>query len=180
MSETRIAARYAKSLMELAIEKELLEQVNYDMRTLHSVTAENHALVNVLDSPIIKSDKKAGIMSSIFGNSFNKLTMMFIEQVVKKRREHFLPMIAEEFARQYNQRNGIQTATVTSATPLSEGMMASVKEFIEKETNTRVELKTTVNPGIIGGLVIRIEDSLYDSSIAKKLNQLRKELIHQN
>lgn len=180
MSEIRIAARYAKSLMELAIEKGLLEQVNYDMRSLHSITAENPSLVNVLDSPIIKSDKKAAIMSSVFGNGFNKLTMMFIDQVVKKRREHFLPMIAEEFARQYNLRNGIQTATVTSASVLSEGMMASVKEFIEKETNARVELKTTVNPGIIGGLVIRIEDSLYDSSIAKKLNQLRKELIHQN
>jgi F-type H+-transporting ATPase subunit delta len=92
----------------------------------------------------------------------------------------FLPLIAEEFARQYNVRNGIQTATVTSATPLNAGMQASVKEFIEKETNARVDLKTLVNPDIIGGLVIRIEDSLYDSSIAKKLNVLRKELIHQN
>jgi F-type H+-transporting ATPase subunit delta len=180
MSEIRIAARYAKSLMELAIEKGLLEQVNYDMRTLQQVTKDNYELLNVLNSPIIKSDKKAAIMNGIFGNTFNKLTTMFIEQVVRRRREMFLPLIAEEFARQYNVRNGIQTATVTSAAALDAGMQASVKEFIEKETNARVDLKTLVNPDIINGLVIRIEDNLYDASIAKKLNVLRKELIHQN
>ncbi|HYG14770.1 MAG TPA: ATP synthase F1 subunit delta [Bacteroidia bacterium] len=180
MSDIRIASRYAKSLMDLAIEKGLLEQVNLDMRTLQTVAKENSSLVNVFDSPVIKSDKKAAIVHGVFGNTFNKLTMMFADQVVKKRREMYLPLIAQEFVKQYNQRNGIQTATVTSATALSEGMKASVKEFIEKETNSRVDLKTMVNPDIIGGLVIRIEDTLYDSSIAKKLDQIKKELIHQN
>ena len=180
MSEIRIAARYAKSLMELAIEKGLLEQVNFDMRTLQNVCKQNHDLVNVLKSPIIKSDKKASVMQGIFGNTFNKLTLLFIDTVVRKRREMFLPLIADEFIKQYNAHNGISLATVTSATTLTAGMQASVKEFIEKETNARVELKTQVNPDIIGGLVIRIEDNLYDSSIAKKLNTLKKELIHNN
>lgn len=180
MSEIRIAARYAKSLMELAIEKGLLEQVNFDMRTLQSVCKNSPDLVNVLKSPIIMSDKKIAVLTGVFGNTFNKLSMMFLEQVTKKRREMFLPLIAEQFAKQYNTHNGISFATVTSASLLTEGMQASVKEFIEKETNARVELKTIVNPDIIGGLVIRIEDNLYDSSIAKKLNILKKELIHQN
>ena len=180
MSDIRIASRYAKSLMDLAIEKGLLEQVNLDMRTMQTVAKENPSLVNVFDSPVIKSDKKAAIVHAVFGNTFNKLTMIFADQVVKKRREMYLPLIAQEFVKQYNQRNGIQTATVTSAAALSDGMKASVKEFIEKETNARVDMKTVVNPDIIGGLVIRIEDSLYDSSIAKKLDQIKKELIHKN
>lgn len=180
MSETRIAARYAKSLMELAIEQDLLEQVNFDMRSLQAVTKQSPDLVNMLKSPIIKSDKKASILEGVFGKSFNKLTQAFVNTVVRKRREMYLPLIAQEFSKQYNQRNGISAATVTSATALTEEMTASVKEFIEKETNSRIDLETQVNPDIIGGLVIRIEDSLYDSSIAKKLNLLKKELIHQN
>jgi F-type H+-transporting ATPase subunit delta len=180
MSEIRIAARYAKSLMELAIEQDLLEQVNFDMRSLQAVTQQSPELVSMLKSPIIKANKKADVLNGIFSKGFNKLTQSFIDTVVSKRREMFLPLIAQEFAKQYNQRNGVSSATVTSATPLTEGMQASVKEFIEKETNTRVDLKTQVNPDIIGGLVIRIEDDLYDSSIAKKLNILKKELIHQN
>lgn len=180
MSEIRIAARYAKSLMELAVEKDLLEQVNFDMRSLQAVAKQNPDLVNMLKSPVIKADKKTAVMQAVFGNSFNKLTQMFVDIVIRKRREMFLPLIASEFAKQYNQRNGIASATVTSAAPLTDGMQASVKEFIEKETNARVDLKTQVNPDIIGGLVIRIEDNLYDSSIAKKLNLLKKELIHQN
>lgn len=180
MSEIRIAARYAKSLMELAQEKGLLEQVNYDMRNLQIVVKENPALLNVLKSPIIKSDKKAAVMNAVFGNTFNKLTMLFIDKVTSRRREMLLPLMAEEFLRQYNVLNGIQSATVISASVLNAGMQAAVKEFIEKETNGRVDLKAVVNPDIIGGLVIRIEDSLYDSSIAKKLNRLKKELIHQN
>lgn len=180
MSDIRIAARYAKSLMELAIEKSLLEQVNFDMRSLQTVTKQNTDLVNVLKSPIIMADKKTAIMQALFANSFNKLTNMFIETVIRKRREMYLPLIAQEFAKQYNQLNNISTATVTSATPLDANVQASVKEFIEKETNARIDLKTQVNPDIIGGLVIRIEDNLYDASIAKKIKTLRKELIHQN
>ena len=68
MSEIRIAARYAKSLMELAIEKGLLEQVNFDMRTLQSVCKKSPDLVNVLKSPIIKSDKKIAVLTGVFGN----------------------------------------------------------------------------------------------------------------
>lgn len=180
MSDIRIAARYAKSLMELAVEQDLLAQVNLDMRSLQAVSQQNPDLVRMLKSPIIKPDKKSAILKEVFSKSFNKLTQAFIETVVRKRREMFLPLIAQEFGKQYNQRNGISTATVTSATALTEGMQASVKEFIEKETNTRIDLTTKVDPNIIGGLVIRIEDNLYDSSIANKLNRLKKELIHQN
>lgn len=180
MSEIRIAARYAKSLMELAIDQDLLAQVNLDMRSLQAVMQQSPDLVSMLKNPIIKSDKKTLVLRELFSKGFNKLTQSFIETVVDKRREMFLPIITQEFAKQYNQRNGVSAATVTSATPLTEGMQASVKEFIEKETNARVDLKTLVNPDIIGGLVIRIEDDLYDSSIAKKLNVLKKELIHHN
>ncbi len=180
MSEIRIAARYAKSLMELAVEQDILAQVNLDMRSLQAVMQQSPDLVSMLKNPIIQPAKKTTVLSTLFSKDFNKLTQNFIETVVRKRREMFLPIITQEFAKQYNQRNGISAATVTSATPLTESMHASVKEFIEKETNARIELKTIVNPAIIGGLVIRIEDDLYDSSIAKKLNILKKELIHQN
>lgn len=180
MSEIRIASRYAKSLMELAIEQDLLAQVNLDMRSLQAVTQQSRDLVSMLKSPIIKPEKKSAVLTAVFSTSFNKLTQAFINTVVQKRREIFLPLIAQEFNKQYNLRNGISSATVTSATVLTEGMQASVKEFIEKETNTRVDLTTKVDTDIIGGLVIRIEDNLYDSSIANKLNRLKKELIHQN
>ncbi len=178
MSEIKIASRYAKSLLILAQEKGSLEAVNTDIRSFIEVCSQNSNLVNVLNSPIIFSDKKQTIINSIF-QSFNSITKAFFNLVIRKRREIFLVSIAEQFVNEYNKLKGIAKAQVTTAFAVSPNILADIKSQIEKTTGKNVELSTKVNPAIIGGLVIQFEDTLFDASIAKKLNKIKKELINQ-
>ena len=177
MSEVKISSRYATSLVELAREKNLLEQVYHDIRSFGETLASSPDLVNVLKSPVIFGDKKIRIIREVFGKTLNPLTLTFMEIVVKKRREAYLSDIAVQFISQYNAIRGISSATVTTAAKLNDATVALVKSFIEKQTGTSIDLKVKVDPAIIGGLVIRIGDQLFDSSIANKINKLKPELV---
>lgn len=177
MSAYRIAYRYAKSLIELSKEKQLLEEVHRDMKLIDETFKHNKELDWVIKNPVIKSTRKGSILKALFEGKVSKLTSMFIATVSKKEREKFLRLISQAFIKQYNELNGIAQVTITSASDLSTPMMGMVKEFVEKETKSKADIKYQVDPSLIGGVVIRMEDQLYDFSIAKQLKQLRKEMV---
>ena len=177
MSEHRVASRYAKSLLELAGEQKALDAVNADINDFLATAHNSSELVNLLKSPIVKGDKKRNVLNSVF-KSANALTLAFFDIIVRKGREALLVQIAEEFKVQYNTLNGIASATVTSAVALSAKSLAEVEAFIKKQLNSnKVEVKTEVNPDIIGGLVIRFEDKLIDASIDHQLKEIKKALV---
>ena len=177
MSEHRVASRYAKSLLELAVEQKSLDTVYTDISDFLATAHNSIELVNLLKSPIVKGDKKRAILTSLF-KSANKVTVAFFDIIVRKGRENLLVEIAEEFKAQYNTLNGIASATVTSAVALSKKSLTEVEAFIKKQLNSnKVEIKTVVNPDIIGGLVIRFEDKLIDASIDHQLKEIKKALV---
>jgi len=178
MSEQRVSGRYAKSLIDLAIEQNLLEAINADILAFKATIDQNHALESLFKNPIIKGDKKLAILKKIFGSSFNKLTISFFEIVIDKKREYYLSDIANAFIAQYNVINKITTAQVKTAVAISAEVVSEVKAFIEKQTGKKVILETTVDPELIGGLIIQMEDKLYDASISGKLRKAKQELLN--
>ena len=120
MSEYRIASRYAKSLLDLSVEKGELEQVNNDMQLLVNLASENRDLVLMLKSPIITHDKKLAVLNKVFTGKVSELTMAFFKILTKKHREAYLVGIAKEFHHQYNAHKGIEEATVTTTFPLND------------------------------------------------------------
>ena len=176
MSVIRIASRYAKSLLDLAKEQGKLDRVLTDVKTLQSA-ASNRDLYLMLKSPIINGGKKKQIIDALFADKFDILTMSFMNIVVNKGREDALPEIANEFVTQYKKLNQISTAKVTSAQPLSEAALEKIKAKLLSSnlTSNDVDIVTAVDPSLLGGFVIEIGDKLYDSSVAHKLNKLRKE-----
>jgi len=178
MSEQRVSGRYAKSLIDLAIEQKKLEAINADILAFRSVIAHTPALVNMLKSPVVQGDKKFAVINKVFGASFNPLTISFMEIVIRKKREYYLPDIAIAFIAQYNEINKITTANVKTAVAVSDSVIAEVRAFIEKQTGKKVNLETSVDPEIIGGLVIQMEDKLYDASISGKLKKAKQELLN--
>ncbi|MBC7382041.1 MAG: ATP synthase F1 subunit delta [Bacteroidia bacterium] len=178
MSEYRVSGRYAKSLIDLSQEKNILETIYTDIVAFKKATEQTPALVNMLKSPIINSDKKLTVIKEIFGKSFNPLTISFIEIVINKKREFYLIDIANAFIQQYNQINKITTARIKTATAISDAAVIEVKTFIEKQTGKKVVLETSVDPSLIGGLVIQMEDKLYDASISGKLKKAKQELLN--
>ena len=175
MSVNRIATRYAKSLLDLAVEQNVLEVVKSDIETFVKMV-ENRDLYLLLKSPIINATKKESVFEVLFGARFNKLTNAFFNIVLRKGRETYLPEIGREFVTQYKKLIGLTTVTLTTATPVDAGNLSDIKTSLlaSEETAKDVEIITKTNPDIIGGFVLQIGDKLYDNSIAYKLKQIRK------
>jgi len=176
MSEIRIASRYAKSLIELANEQQAVEAIYADMDLFASTCKVNRDLVVMLKSPIIRGDKKRQVIEASF-TGFNKLTTLFVNTVIRKGREAFLPLIAKEVIRMYNEQHNIASALVTTATAVDAKVLADIQKTLESKTGKKIVLEMEVDPSLIGGLVVRMGDSLYDASIAKQLKNIKKELV---
>jgi len=176
MSVTRIASRYAKSLLDLAKEQGKLERVLEDIKAFKQAT-EQRDFELVLKSPIVKTDKKKAIIKQIFEGKFDPLTMTFMDVILRKGREKYLAPIASEFESQYKKEKHVSTVRLTTAAPLEGESLEVIKMQLKTSTATdrNVEIETVVDPELIGGFVIEFDDKLYDASVAHKLELLRKE-----
>lgn len=173
MSDIRVASRYAKSVIDLAIEKGCLDEVHTDMLLLANVCNENRELVSLLKSPIVKSDKKYNVLSSIFTGKVNALTLAFFKIITQKGREQALPSISEEVHNLYNELKGIQKAQVITASALNDELRNEFKSLVVSSTGKTVELTEKIDEDIIGGYILRIADKQIDESIKSKLNKIK-------
>ncbi|WP_207422115.1 ATP synthase F1 subunit delta [Desertivirga brevis] len=176
MSEIQVASRYAKSLIDLAKEQNSLELIKLDIDTFISVVSASSQLQAILKNPIINTDKKLGILNELFGG-FNPVVLSFFKIVVSKGRSSILFPTAKEFINEYNRIKGTVRATVTSASPLSEAVKAEITQVVQQSlpNGGSVELESKINPDLIGGFVLKVGDRQIDTTIASRLNQLKKE-----
>ncbi len=176
MSAIRIANRYAKSLIDLATEQGKLERILEDVQSFGEVT-KNRDFYLLLKSPIINSDKKAQIFKSLFEGKYDELTMAFLNILLKKGRESFLPDIAREFITQYKVIKHISTVKIKTAVALGKDALESIrKKLVASDvTDEKVEIVTEVDPKLIGGFVLEFDDKLYDASVKHKLDLLSKD-----
>jgi len=176
MADTRAASRYAKSLLDLGIEQNKLDVLYNDMNTLNESLASRD-LVLLIQSPIINSGKKTGILKNLFEGKVDSLTMGFIELVTKKGREKMLPAMIRSFMEQYKKHNKITEVKLKTATPLGAGVLAAIKAALLQSniTDAEVDVQTIVDEDIIGGFVIEVGDKLYDASVLHQLNKVKKE-----
>ena len=175
MSELTVGARYAKSLIDLAIEQNILEQVKGDMELFIQVVKTNPELHAVLRNPIISHTRKVKILDALFGTKVNKATIGFFKIMVNKSRGEVLYYTAQEFINQYNAKNNIIKALVVSATPLSEANKKEIMALVHAEIGGDIVLQTKVNPDLIGGFVLTVGDRQIDTSIANSLKKLKTE-----
>lgn len=175
MSELTVGARYAKSLIDLAIEQNKLEEIKKDMDFFVQTLKANDELIAVLRNPIISHDKKINILDGIFNKRINPLALGYFKLMINKQRGEVLYASAIEFINQYNLKKNIVKALVTSATALTEANKANIVTIIETEVGGTIELQTKVNPALIGGFVLTIGDRQVDTSIANKLKKLKNE-----
>lgn len=175
MTDNRVANRYAKSLIELAIEKGVVEQVHHDMLIFSELCRTNRDFLLMLKNPIISHTKKRKILYQIFEGKVDASTLAIFDIITRKNRELYLPAIAEEFVAQYRTYKGIEKATVTTPFPLTETLRARFKTLVAEQTGKTVELAEKVDPELIGGFVLKIGDRLMDNSVRHKLKTLSYE-----
>jgi len=174
MSNSRAASRYIKSLLGLAVEKGVLEDVNRDMQLFAKTCKENRAFEVVLKSPVIKHDKKKEILTRLFNGKVNPLTMSILDILTRKNREALLPAIAGDFHAAYNAYKGIGKATVRTAVPLDAKLRAEIEQMVKNLSDKKqVELVEVVDPELIGGFVLNVGDKQIDASVKSKLKTLQ-------
>jgi F-type H+-transporting ATPase subunit delta len=177
MSVTRIASRYAKSLIDLAQDQGNLDRVKEDVLTFDKAVTESRDLYLLLKSPIIHADKKKQVLKALFEKGFDKTTMAFLEIITSKGREPFLHDIAREFMAQYKKIRHISTVFLRTARALPKEVVEQIRKKLEEstETDTTVEIITEVDPDLIGGFVAEFDNKRYDASVAHQLEQLKKD-----
>lgn len=178
MSVGIVASRYAKSLIELAKEKNVLEAVFQDMKLFKDTASKNRGLMLALKSPVVRHDKKLAILKALFETKVNPVSYSIFTIITRKNRESILDAIADEFIALYNSYEGILKATVTTTTPLTEELRKQFTKIVASATGKQIQLIEKVDPKLIGGYVLRVNDRQIDASLKSRLNELKLQLVN--
>lgn len=175
MNVSPVAYRYARSLMQLAQEKGEVEAVREDMLLVAATVAANPDLRIMLNSPVIKADMKNKVLGRVFGGQIGRMAERFTNILVRKGRESMLQEIAEGYQHAYRIEHNILMAEVRSAIPLTDEARAQIKQMAQdRYPGKSIILNETVDPSLIGGVVIRIGDEQVDASVSRRLSDLRR------
>lgn len=176
MADSIVAYRYAKSLFDLATEKNVVNEVNDDMTLFKTVCDENRQFLVIMGNPIVRHHTKLGILKKTFEKNVHPVTFSIFNVLTKKNRENLIYSIAEEFDKLYNQQQGIQKVTITTVTPLTESQRTEFTKIVSEATGKKVVLEEKVNENLIGGYILSVGDTQIDTSVRKRLNELKLSL----
>lgn len=175
MKITKAATRYAKSLLDLSIERNEVEEVFEDMSNLAKTVDSSRDLRVMLSSPVIKPDTKSKVLTQVFSGHVGEMTSKFIALITDKGREYLLGGIAHAYVLQYKIYKKVSQAEVISATPLDAESKAKIEALVQKLAPGLSDLKETVNPDVIGGYMLKVGDQMIDASVSTQLRELRRE-----
>lgn len=174
MKGTRAAKRYAKAILDLAKDQNVAEEVNRDMEDIAKTVAGSDELQDFLASPVVKTRIKKDALVEIFKNP-NSITTGAFDILLENNRINILKSVAQKYTLLYNELNKVQVATVTTAIPLNAQLEAKILAKIKEITGNGATIKNEIDPGIIGGFVMRIGDLQYNASVANSLSNLGRE-----
>lgn len=169
-----VAERYAAALFELAHEGKLLDQVAAEAKALKAMMAESADLRRFLTSPIFsRAVQEKAIGALAVKAEFSDLMRRFLGLVARQRRLTALGAMLDAFAHRLAVLRGEMVATVVAAQPLSDQALADIKAALTKTAGGKVALSVEVDPGLLGGLVVRVGSRMLDSSLKTKLQHLK-------
>jgi F-type H+-transporting ATPase subunit delta len=177
MSLSAIRVRYAKAFFELAKEKKMLNTLKTDIQKVFDVCSLSPDFINMLESPVIKTSKKAELITTIFKAEIQPLTLNFLVLIANNKRENYIPGICRNFLDMTREDQNIKSAVLITATEINPKTNDKIRNLLEKELNATVELNCKTDPEIIGGLILRIDDKQFDSSVATQLKKIKQLLL---
>ncbi len=163
--------------MDLAIEQKKTGKVYEDMGLILSTIEDNDQLRDVLQSPILTAEAKEKALQALFGKA-DPLTGSLLSLLSQNKRVGILGAIAEQYIALYEEMQGQDVASVTTAVPLDKSLEAKLLKQLKEITGKEVVLENHIDPGLIGGFILRLGDLEYNSSISGKLENLKRELVN--
>ncbi|MGB5653726.1 MAG: ATP synthase F1 subunit delta [Robiginitalea sp.] len=176
MSEHRASYRYAKALMDLAVERDQVSGMDGDMRLILDTIQENESLRDVLHSPTLTGVDKKNALKTLFKGA-QPLTMELFNLLATNKRIGILKGIAEQFIALFEQMKGHEVATVVTAVPLNKDLEAKILKKLQEISGKEVTLENEIDTDLIGGFILRAGDLEYNASISGKLEKLERKLL---
>lgn len=175
MASTRAAIRYAKAILDLANSKGVAEAVNNDMKSIATAIETNVELSTFIQNPTTKVEVKESALLEVFAD-VNGVTKGLFHLLFENKRFEILEAIALEYKKLFDESNGVETATVTTAIPMDAALEAKVLAKVATLSDKKITIENIVDPSIIGGFILRIGDQQYNASVANRLQALKREL----
>ena len=177
MNEGKISTRYAKALLLLAKEQNIVNEIRGNVDSLNELLNKNPEVRNLLEIPIIKPSLKLKLINKLFKDAYNPAMLSFLTLIVKNNRELFLPSILRVFNDLFKKDSKIKSVVLTTVRPVKSKIRNIIKDYISREFDFNIELSEKVDDRLIGGFILRIEDQQINASVLNHLNRIQKELL---
>lgn len=175
MKNIKVSNRYAKALLDIALEKDFVERAREDMETVLQVYNSSREFRLLMNNPVVSSGKKNAVIEELFSKFLSQGTLMYLKILVQKRREMNIGTIANEFLALYKEFKNVKTAVLRTAVPIDDELRMKVIALVKAKFLCEVEIEEVVDPKLIGGFVLKVGDYQFDTSVFSELNRLRKE-----
>ena len=177
MIERRVVRRYAAALFNAAWKAGVVDAVESDLGLVSYALEASPSFLEAVRSPVLPVDRKHAIVDEVFAGKVNEITLSYLRLLVDKRREEAMSHTEQEYVELANEARGIVTAHVTTAVEMTEQEEAAITAKLAEMTGKSVNLEKIVADDVIGGVLVRIGDTVIDGSIRGQLEALREKLL---
>lgn len=177
MDKGKLSVRYARALFQTA-QTQGCEEAVYDglTRFAHNYMLAIAQFNEVLSDPLVDKEEKVKLMEMAVGELLHDTLKQFIAFVVEQKRESKMFLIALKYMEMYRAQHNILSTQVTTATELSEATYDKIKAFVRQTFDAEAEIDVKIDPSLIGGFILDIENTRMDASVAGQLNALKNRL----
>ncbi len=178
MIKYKVANRYSQALFEVGIENNNLEKLLNDLEIFSEIFTKSKEFKIVMETSAVSREEKKAIIEELAKKfNFDSLSINFFKLLVDKNKIKFITTITEVFRKKYRDYVGIADYEVISAIDLDAKIINDIKKKLEKKTGKKIEIKSKVEPEIIGGLIVKTEGLIYDGSLKSHLLKIKEKIL---
>ncbi len=177
MSIARIAHRFAKAILDAVPEGSDPAAFLRDIADVQSSIRQSRELLLFFQSPVISQATKDAAVEAVFSERVGAYILSVLKFLVEKEREEYVVEILNTVIELYREREGIISTTISSAAALSTDQQTALSSALERMSGKRVEAEFGVDAAMIGGLTVRLGDTIYDGSVRHQLKRLRDRFV---
>jgi F-type H+-transporting ATPase subunit delta len=170
-----VARRYALALYQEAEAQGAVDRIDDDVQALRETLDGSRELVALFESPVVARERKEAVVRRLFDGKLGDLTLRFVGLLFEKEREDLLPAVVRAYGALRDDRLGLVEAHVRTARPLGYEEAQELEQALARRTGKQVRLRMEVDPALLGGLVVRIGDRVFDRSVRHQLKTLREQ-----
>jgi len=176
MNYSKIAIRYSRAVFQTSVEAGTVEKVKENFEILEQLLKTEPLFQHLLSSPLVSSQQKITVFVNSFREQFSSVTIEFLKLICRNRREEHLGAVIRNFMSLYKKYKGLLSVEIQSVTPISEDLKKRIHDVVQDRFHKEVQFREFINPELIGGFIMQVEDFQYDASVSSQLKNISDKL----